>query len=207
MSTPQDVSRRFLTTMSGWLVSLPHDLRVLFEAKDEPNLDRVAREAAAGAIVFVLTPDTTGDADFVRFADDVLLLRAVLQFVEKSGGEGAGDFRERFAEYYGALDENMAVCKSVMGDTFDWITGKVATLGKQVYKGKKLPTYLDDDSAAEELYEDSLAFATDYPIDEEKLSMRLKKLDTLLEPLKRKAAEDRKKVVLGGASTTSSSTS
>ena len=47
VSTPQDDSRQFLTTMSRWLVSLPHDLRILFEAKDEPNLDRVAREAAA----------------------------------------------------------------------------------------------------------------------------------------------------------------
>ena len=194
MSTPQDASRQFLTTVSRWLVSLPHDLRVLFEAKDEPNLERIAREAAAGAIVFVLTPDKTADADFVRFADDALMFRAVLQFVAKSGGEGADDFRGRFSEYYENLDEDMALCKQVMGDTFDWIVGKVATLGKQVYKGKKLPMYLDDTAAAEELYEDSLAFATEYTIDEDKLSVRLKKLDTLLEPLKRKAADDRKKL-------------
>ena len=132
MSTPQDVSREFLTTVSGWLVSLPHDLRVLFEAKDEPNLDRVAREAAAGAIVFVLTPDKTADADFVRFADDAILFRAVLQYVARSGGEGAADFRERFADYYAKLDADLAVCKQVMGDTYEWIEGKVATLGKQV---------------------------------------------------------------------------
>jgi hypothetical protein len=194
VSTPPDVARRFLTTVSSWLVSLPHDLRVLFEAKDEPNLDRGAREAAAGAIVFVLTPDPTGDADFVRFADDTILLRAVLQHVGKEGGEGAADFKTRFAEYYGSLDDDLAICKQTMGDTYDWITGKVATLGKQIYKGKKLPMYLDNDEASEELYEDSLAFATDYPIDENKLGMRLKKLDTLLDPLKRKAAEDRKKV-------------
>jgi hypothetical protein len=194
VSTPQDASRQFLTTVSGWLVSLPHDLRVLFEAKDEPNLDRVAREAAAGTIVFVLTPDKTADADFVRFADDAILLRAALQHIAKSGGEGAADFRDRFSEYYGTLDEDLEVCKQAMGDTFDWIQGKVATLGKQVYKGKKLPTYIDDEAAAEELYEDSLAFATEYTIDESKLGMRLKKADTLLEPLKRKAADDRKKL-------------
>ena len=111
MSTPQDASRQFLTTVSSWLVSLPHDLRVLFEAKDEPNLDRVAREAAAGAIVFVLTPDKTADADFVRFADDAILLRAALQHIARSGGEGAADFRDRFAEYYKSLDEDLEVCK------------------------------------------------------------------------------------------------
>jgi hypothetical protein len=194
VSTPQDASRQFLTTVSSWLVSLPHDLRVLFEAKDEPNLDRVAREAAAGAIVFVLTPDKTADADFVRFADDAILFRAVLQDIGKRGGEGAADFRDRFAEYYRSLDGELENCKQVMGDTYDWISSKVAVLGKQVYKGKKLPMYIDDEAAAEELYEDSLAFATEYTIDEEKLGMRLKKVDTLLEPLKRKAADDRKKL-------------
>ena len=36
--------------------------------------------------------------------------------------------------------------------------------------------------------------AFEYTIDESKLGMRLKKADTLLEPLKRKAADDRKKL-------------
>lgn len=194
MSTPQDASRQFLTTVSGWLGSLPHDLRVLFEAKDEPNLDRAAREAAAGAIVYVLTPDKTADADFVRFADDVILLRATLAYVQERGGEGAADFSARFEDLYRNLGEDLEMCKAAMGDTYDWIVGKVGTLGKLVYKGKKLSMFLDDDAAAEELYEDSLAFATDYPIDEEKLKLRLKKPETLLEPLKRKAADDRKKL-------------
>jgi hypothetical protein len=194
VSTPPDVSRRFLTTVSSWLASLPHDLRVLFEAKDEPNLDRAAREAAAGAIVYVLTPDTSADSEVARFADDAILFRLVLAHVAVCGGEGAGDFKTRFEEYYGTLDEDLALCKQAMGDTYDWLEGKVGTLGKQFYKGKKLQLYLDDDAASEALYEDSLAFATDYPLDEEKLSMKLKKPETLLEPLKRKAAEDRKKL-------------
>src|SRR5690349_13203204 len=99
VSTPQDLSRQFLTTVSSWLVALPHDLRVLREAKDEPNLDRVAREAAAGAIIYTLTPDTSSDADFVRFADDAILLRIVLQYIAAKGGEGVDDFRARFDEY------------------------------------------------------------------------------------------------------------
>jgi len=70
----------------------------------------------------------------------------------------------------------------------------VRNTGPDFNKGKKLPTYIDDEAAAEELYEDSLAFATEYTIDESKLGMRLKKADTLLEPLKRKAADDRKKL-------------
>jgi hypothetical protein len=183
-----------LSTVSSWLASLPHDLRVLVEAKDEPNLDRQAREAAAGAIVYVLSPDTSGDVEVARYADDAILVRLVLAHVGKHGGEGADDFRARFDEYYGTLDEDLEVCKQTMGDTYDWLAGKVPTLGKLFYHGKKVATYLDDEDAVAELYEDSLAFATDYPLDETKIAMRLKRLETLLDPLKRKAAEDRKKL-------------
>jgi hypothetical protein len=197
VSTPPGSAQKFVTTVSSWLSTLPQDLRVLFEAKDEPNLDRVAREAAAGAIISALTPETgLGGAsnELSRFADDAILLRTVLKFVVEQGGEGADDFRARFADYYDTLESDLEVCKTAMGPTFDWISGKVATLHKGVYKGKKLVDYLDKDEDAELLYEDGLAFATDYPLDEEKLSMRLKKAETLLEPLRKKAEADKKKL-------------
>lgn len=192
MST--DVARRFLTTISGWLLSLPHDLKVLFEAKDEPNLEREAREAAAGAILYVLTPDTSSDADFVRFADDTIILREALRQIRTKGGEGASDFQSRFEEHFAGLDDSLDLCAQAMGDTYAWLNGKVPSLHKLSYKGKKVPVYIDDDESVESLYEDGLAFATDYPIDEEKLSMRLKKPETLLEPLKRRANEEKKKI-------------
>ncbi len=190
----RDLERRFLTTVSGWILSLPHDLKVLFEAKDEPNLDRPAREVAAGAILYTLIPDISGEQDFVGFADDAILLRTALRTVAATGGEGAAAFRERFAEYYGTLDADLELCQSAMGDTFTKLLNKIETLHKLAYKNKKVAQYLDDEEESEILYEDGLAFGSNYPIDEEKLGMRLKKPETLLEPLKRKAAvEPRRK--------------
>lgn len=189
-----DPERRFLALISQWLLALPHDLRVLFEAKDDPNLDRIAREIAAGAILYVLNPDTSSDEKFIGFADDVIILRCALRAVVDRGGEGAEDFRSRFAEYFDTLDADLALCQQVMGDTYTWFAGKVDSLPKQVYKGKKLPQYIDDDEVSEMLYEDGLAFGTEFPLDEGKLGMRLKKPETLLEPLRRKALEERKKI-------------
>jgi hypothetical protein len=191
VSSARDLERRYLTTVSGWLVSLPHDLKVLFEAKDEPNLDRGARELAAGAILYVLSPDISGVEQFVAFADDAIVLREALRGVAQRGGEGAAAFRDRFAEYYDSLDADLDLCRSVMGDSYAWLEQKMETLHKLLYKGKKVPQYIDDEEASESLYEDGLAFATDYPIDEEKLGMRLKKPETLLEPLRKKAAAER----------------
>jgi hypothetical protein len=192
----QEQEREFLTTVSGWLVSLPHDLKVLFEAKDEPNLERTARETAAGAILYILSPEPGENEEFVGFADDTILVRAALRAIHDNGGEGAPAFRERFPEFFDELQEHLDLCKEVMGEPmFNWLSGKVETLPKQVYKGKKVPAYIDDDESVETLYEDGLAFATDFPIDEDKLAMRVKKAETILGAMRKKlAAEEKKKI-------------
>lgn len=194
MGTPQEQDRRFLALITQWLLALPHDLKVLFEAKDDPNLEREAREAAAGGILYALTPDTSPDEKFISFADDTIMVRLALRQVADKGGEGAEEFRRRFEDYYATLDDDLQLCQRVMGDAYAWLAGKVDHLPRQVYKGKKVPQYIDDEESVETLYEDSLAFATEYPIDESKLGMRLKRPETLLEPLKRKALEEKKKI-------------
>jgi hypothetical protein len=194
VGTAQDRDRRFLSTISEWLLALPHDLKVLFEAKDDPNLDRPARETAAGAILYTLLPDTSSEEKFVGFADRAIIFRLALKQIIAKGGEGAPAFHERFVEYFENLDADLDLCKQAMGDTFTWFSGKVDSLHKQVLKGKKVPQYIDDDESVELLYEDSLAFATEFPLDESKLGMRLKKPETLLEPLRRKVAEEKKKL-------------
>ncbi len=196
MGTAQDPDRRFLALVSEWLLALPHDLKVLFEAKDDPNLEREARETAAGGILYVLTPDSApaSEEKFIGYADDAIIVRAALRSIVDKGGEGAEDFRRRFQEYYDTLDDDLALCRSVLGDTYSWLSGKVDALPRQAYKGKKVPQYIDDDESVEMLYEEGLAFATEYPVDEGKLGMRLKRPETLLEPLRRKANEERKKI-------------
>ncbi|MFH0900584.1 MAG: hypothetical protein V2A73_08140 [Pseudomonadota bacterium] len=168
-------------------------MKVLFEAKDEPNLERPARETAAGAILHILSADNGGAADLVEFAADAIVLREALAAIVSRGGEGAAAFRERFGEYYATLDSDLGNCRSVVGDSYRWFGEKIAGLHRLVYKGKRVSHYIDDEEACELLYEDGLAFATDYPIDEEKLEMRLKRVDTLLDPLRRKATQSKKK--------------
>ena len=192
IAVSSEQKQRFLSLIRDWLCSLPHDVKVLFEAKDDPNLDRKARELATGAIVFLLNPESSSGPEFVEYADDVVLLRQVLRDVKALGGEFAGDFCGRFGEYYESLDEDLSLCETVMGgDVYAWIASKVPFLTNQIYKGKKVAQYLDRDEDSELLYDDGLAFQTEYPIDEEQLEMRLKKVETLLEPLRRKAIAQR----------------
>jgi uncharacterized membrane protein YkvA (DUF1232 family) len=192
-----DIARRFVDTMRGWLISLPHDLKILYEAASDENLDRAARELVTGAIIYVVSPSdfiTSDRSDFSGYADDCVILRLALSRVVAKNDEDSQQFRERFADFFASLPEELAVCKKAMGELYGWLDSLVDGLPRLEYKGKKVAAYLDDDEAGEMLYEDGLAFATDYPVDEDDLADRFKKASTIIDVIqKKKLDEDRKR--------------
>lgn len=191
VSTPAAESK-FVELVRGWLVSLPHDLKIAFDAMDDENLPRPVREVAAGVVAYVVSPnDFIADRNdaVVSFADDALLLRLALTQALGTG-EDEQAFRERFPELFEGLDEDLVICKSVMGDLMTWLESKVPTLPKLDYKGKKVVKYLDDGDAREQLFDDGLVFRTDYPVDESTITDKLKKASTITEVMKRRMDEE-----------------
>jgi hypothetical protein len=159
---------------------------------DDENLPRPAREVAAGAIAYIVSPnDVVSDRNdaVVSFADDVVLLRLALQKA-LGPGEDEQTFRERFPELFEGLEDNLTLCKSIMGDLMTWLESKIVGLPTIEYKGKKVTKYLDDEEAREQLFEDSLVFRTDYPVDEKTITDKLKKATTITDGLKRRQAEE-----------------
>jgi uncharacterized membrane protein YkvA (DUF1232 family) len=178
--------------MRSWLVSLPHDLKIAFDAMDDENLPRTVREIATGVVIYVVSPnDAVSDRanNIVSYADDALLLRIAL---EKALGKGEDEqaFRGRFPELFEGLKENLDLCKSVLGDLVTWLESKVSALKSIDYKGKKVPAYLDNDEAREQLFDDGLVFRTDYPVDEKTIGDKLKKAATVLDAMKRRKADE-----------------
>lgn len=191
-----DTGERFLATLGGYLVSLPYDLKILFEASSEENLDRRARELATGTILYVLTPNDSAPPDqpHLKYVDDAILLRLALRAIAQTGGEGAAEFTGRFPEFYDSLERELAVLRDYLGvDCFGWLERKIELMPRGVYKGKNVKKYLDDAEAAEFLYEESLAFATDYEIDEEAVS-RVKRAEPVRQHIQRRASEDAKRI-------------
>jgi uncharacterized membrane protein YkvA (DUF1232 family) len=190
------LERRFLRTVSGYLVSLPFDLKILFEAKDDPDLDRKAREVACGAILYVLTPgDVAGEKNIIGFVDDVIMVRFALHEIAKKGGEGAAAFKDRFAEAYDALDDDLSVFREFLGpELHGWLESKVEGLPKLSYKQKRVPSYIDDEEEAEDLYEQGLTFQTDYEITEQVLADKFKQVKPVLEHLAKRKQEEARKI-------------
>jgi uncharacterized membrane protein YkvA (DUF1232 family) len=183
---------KFVELVRSWLVSLPHDLKIAFDAMDDENLPRAVREVATGVVIYVVSPnDSIQDRNdaVVSYADDALLLRLALA---KALGEGEDEqaFRDRFPELFDQLDDNLTLCHSIMGELMTWLESKVGALRTAEYKGKKLATYLDNDEAREALFDDGLVFRTDYPVDEKTIADKLKKATTVTEVMKRRKAEE-----------------
>jgi hypothetical protein len=189
----KEAERPFLEKVTEYLISLPFDLKVLQEAVTDPDLERSAREIAAGTIVHTISPQAEGEGP-LKFADDVLFVRAALARVIAGGSEGAAGFRARFAgEIYDKLDADCQLFESYLGDLWPWLNGKLASFGKIPYKGKKPSQYVDDEEAATLLYEEGLEFQTNYNLDEEQVRNKVRRADQILDLLNKKRAEEAKK--------------
>jgi hypothetical protein len=191
----KDLERRFLETLSRSLVSLPFDVKVLLEAVSDPDLEHAVREIAAATVVHVVSPKEGNLEAPIRHVEDVLLVRLALVKIGAEGGEGADAFRDRFAENYGRLDEELALFRESLGnEILDWIDSRWAALLKAVYAKKKIPMFVDDEEVGTFLYDEGLRFGTEYPITEKSLAGRVKQAQPFLDHLSRKRDQDRKKI-------------
>lgn len=183
---------KFVELVRSWLVSLPHDLKIAFDAMDDENLPRQVRELATGVAIYVVRPnESMSDRNdlIVSYTDDAVLLRLALHKA-LGNDEDEQAFRDRFPELFENLEEDLKLCTAMMGDLMSWLEGKLPALKSIDYKGKKVPVYLDNDEARELLFEDGVVFRTDYPVDEKTIGDKLKKAATIIEVMKRRKADE-----------------
>jgi len=191
----KDIERAFLETISKALVSLPFDLKVLLEAVSDLDLEREVREIAAATVVHVITPKDGNVEAPLRFSEDVVQLRLAMAKIVAGGGEGAPAFRERFAEDYARLDDDMKLLRQALGDeTVDWLDSRWGALLKAVYAKKKIAMFIDDEEVGTFLYDEGLRFGTLYPITEKSLAGRVKQGQPFADHLARKRDQDKRKI-------------
>lgn len=190
----KDLERRFLETLSKSLVSLPYDLKVLLEAVSDPDLEHSVRETAAAAVVHIITAKDGNVDPPMRHIEDVVLLRLALARVARDGGEAAPAFRERFAEDYARMDQDLEDFRAALGDIVDWLDSRWAALGRAVYAKKTIAMFVDDEEVGTFLYDEGLKFGTNYSITEKSLAGRVKQAQPFVDHLARKREQDKKKI-------------
>jgi uncharacterized membrane protein YkvA (DUF1232 family) len=194
----KQLERRFLATIGRYLVSLPFDLKVLYEAMTDPELEPPAREVAAAAVVYVLSPaDVVGgdrEHKIAGFVDDAIMVRAALKRIAEVGGESAQPFLARFTEEFAGVDDDVTLFQEALGDLYQWLVGKLDTFKKLMYKGRRATDYLDEEAATSFLYDEWLAFQTDYDITDGTLEGRLRRAEPLIELLRRRRDEEARRI-------------
>jgi hypothetical protein len=191
----KDLERSLLEILARALVSLPFDLKILLEAVSDLDLDHGAREVAAAAVVYVIAPREGNVEPYIRYSEDVLVLRLALRRILSEGGEGAPAFRERFADDLSRLGQELELLDRACGkDLVAWLDSRWAVLRKAVYARKKIPQFVDDEELGTLLYDEGLKFGTNYPISEKSLEGRLKQAQPVLDHLLRKWDQDKKKI-------------
>ena len=190
----QEAERAFLERVSEYLVSLPFDLKILQEAVADPDLEKSARLLAASTVVHTILPQE-GEPGPLRFVDDVFFVRAALDQVASGDSEGAVAFRERFgSEIYGRLQEDLQVFADYLGPLWPWLTGKLAGFHKLSIRGKKPAQAIDDEDIATLLYDEGLAFLTNYTVNEEQVRNKLRRAQQVRDLFKKRYEEDKKKI-------------
>ncbi|MGB8295250.1 MAG: hypothetical protein WCG85_07460 [Polyangia bacterium] len=191
----KDLERGLLEILARALVSLPFDLKILLEAVSDPDLDHGAREVAAAAVVYIIAPREGNVEPYIRYSEDVLVLRLALRRILTEGGEGAPAFRDRFADDLSRLGQELELLDRACGkDLVAWLDSRWAVLRKAVYARKKIPLFVDDEELGTLLYDEGLKFGTNYPISEKSLEGRLKQAQPVLDHLLRKWDQDKKKI-------------
>ena len=131
----------------------------------------------------------------LRFSEDVVQLRLAMAKIVAGGGEGAPAFRERFAEDYARLDDDLKLLRQALGDeTVDWLDSRWGALLKAVYAKKKIAMFIDDEEVGTFLYDEGLRFGTLYPITEKSLAGRVKQGQPFVDHLARKRDQDKRKI-------------
>lgn len=180
---------QFVERLRGLLVNLPYDLKVLFEATTDEQLPIEARELAAGAVIYCLSPaDPIPDhSGLVGFADEVIAVRLVFKQLLELGGDGASDYPDRFPEQFGSLDDDLALFRSYLGPAMDWLEQRITLekIREVRYKGKSVRQYADEQEPRQMLYEDGLEFTSEYEIDDDAVQ-RLASAKPVLEAFTRR---------------------
>ena len=163
------LEQRFISRMRELLVVLPFDLKVLFEAMTDDELETEVRRLAAGGVVYCLAPsDPIPDSmGLVGFVDDVVVVRKILARMLAAGGTAIGSYPERFEDQFRGLTADLELFGHYLGETLQWVDWKIDKLAEMKFKGQTVVRYAEDSEMGQRLYQDGLQFATDYDIDDD----------------------------------------
>lgn len=177
--------------MTDGILSLPQDLKVVLRIAEDPEIDDEGRIAAAGALLHVLSSSNAipGMRGILAFVDDVLVLRLVLERVEKTNPDVMARHRTDSPEEFARFDEQMKLSREYLGDLIVVLDKAAESVGKLKFEGYSATQCGADEEAMTWLY-DAVheAIVERLEFDEDEVARETKRVDQILPHLKNRVA-------------------
>ena len=184
-------SERFRELITDGILALPQDLKVVLRVAEDPEISDEGRVAAAGALLHVLSSSNAipGMRGTLAFVDDVLVLRLVLENIERSNPEAMARHREDSPELFVRFDEQLEAARAYLGELIVVLDKAAASVGTLKFEGYSAQQCGVDEDAMTWLYDAvQEAIVDQLEFDEDEVHREAKRVDEILPHLKNRVA-------------------
>lgn len=146
---------RFAEALRGGMLSLPQDLKAMLRVTDDGDLDDKSRVLACGAILHVLSGQNAipGVKGVLGYADDVIVLRLVIERIEKTSPELIASHRGEDPEVFGPMAEQTAAIREHLAELMPVLDKVVEALPRLNFEGHTAQQCARDQDAQKWLYD------------------------------------------------------
>jgi hypothetical protein len=181
--------QQFTEIVRTGLVAFPQHLKAMLRLMDDPNIPDEGRAVAAGAVLHFLNGSNTIPGlrgGVLSYVDDVLVLRLACARVGEIAPDAMAQHRTDVPEFYGPLDDEVAVIREHLGAGIAVLDKVVERLGQQKHHGRSAAQCVADEEAGTMLYDEVTAVLVDIDLEEEAVGRALKQLDPVLDGLRQR---------------------
>lgn len=181
---------RFADCMREGLLSLPQDLKAILRVIEDPDLDDDSRVLACGAVLHVLSGQNAipGVKGILGYVDDVLVLRLVLERIEKVSPDVLREHREDSPEVFEPMQGQMEATRAFLGDLVNKLDRTVDQLPKIAFEGHSARECARNEEGTTWLYDSVMEAITErLELNEDDVARAVKGASDILTHLKLRA--------------------
>jgi uncharacterized membrane protein YkvA (DUF1232 family) len=174
MSESKTGKQNFFEMLSGWLQSLPTDIKILIEMVGDEALDLKARCVAAGAVAYIISPiDLIPESlPILGHIDDVFILRIAVATVDQIDPQRGKYYREKYLQFK-TLYEQIDTLKEALGALYGFLKALVDGLVRWRFRGQPAEEVVNSEKAREDMFDAAMKVAADVNVNPEAIRSAL----------------------------------
>ncbi|MCC6875851.1 MAG: hypothetical protein IT378_16205 [Sandaracinaceae bacterium] len=173
---------KFADVMRDAILALPQDMKAMLRIAEDPDLEDEQRAMVAGALLHVLSGANAipGLRGMLAYVDDVIVLRLVLERLERDAPDVIAPHRASSPELLEPLASQLASIRAFLGESLSVLEKQIDGLSKLSHQGHSAQQCAHDEEAGTWLY-DAVheALVNELDFDEDEVARAVKGVDQI----------------------------